>query len=97
MEINYLSDKEFKIMIIEINWHQGITEKQNENFNKEMENITNYLNHRAEDKIIELKNSKGESGSRLTEAEKRISAGVLPWWIQGIQRGDGIGKENLLI
>ena len=53
--------------------------------------------HRAEDKIIELKNSKGESGSRLTEAEKRISAGVLPWWIQGIQRGDGIGKENLLI
>ena len=35
-----------------------------------MENITN---HRAEDKIIELKNSKGESDSRLSEAEERIS------------------------
>ena len=37
------------------------------------ENITKYLNHRAEDKIIELKNSKGESDSRLSEAEERIS------------------------
>ena len=73
MEINDLSDKEFKIMIIEINWHQGITHEQNENFNKEIENITKYLNHRAEDKIIELKNSKGESDSRLSEAEERIS------------------------
>lgn len=70
MEINDLSDKNFKIMIIEINWHQGITQEQNENFNKKMENITN---HRAEDKIIELKNSKGESDSRLSEAEERIS------------------------
>ena len=70
MEISDLSDKNFKIMIIEINWHQGITQEQNENFNKKMENITN---HRAEDKIIELKNSKGESDSRLSEAEERIS------------------------
>lgn len=70
MEINDLSDKNFKIMIIEINWHQGITQEQNENFNKKMENITN---HRAKDKIIELKNSKGESDSRLSEAEERIS------------------------
>ena len=25
------------------------------------------------------------------------SAGVLPWWIQEIRRGDGVGEENLFI
>ena len=49
--------------------------EHSENFNKRQKKHKKLLtiNHRAEDKIIELKNSKGESDSRLSEAEERIS------------------------
>ena len=36
-------------------------------------------------------------GGAPKSLQMMIVAGVLPRWIQGIRRGDGIGKENLFI
>ena len=83
-EIRNLPDKEFQIMIVkmiqnlenkmelQINILETRTEKMQERFNKDLEEIkkSQYIMHNA---INEIKNTLEGTNSRITEAEDRIS------------------------
>ena len=77
VEIDYLPEKEFRIMIVKMIQDLGKTmeaniEKMQEMFNKDLEELKNKQTE-VNNAITEMKNTLKGINGRITEAEERIS------------------------